>query len=163
MMPQRVHNFGTYFVTTQSWGRRALFRVDELARLLVGTLYEYRSRGSFLLHEFVIMPDHLHLMLTPKGITLERSMQLIKGGYSHAVGETGRTNLEIWQPGFTDHRIRDRADYLHHRDYIYQNPVRAGLCAVPQEYAYSSANPAYEVDPLPAQAFAAKAGGDGEG
>lgn len=44
MKPKRVHNFGTYFVTTQSWERRTLFRVDELAQLLVSTIYDYRSR-----------------------------------------------------------------------------------------------------------------------
>jgi putative transposase len=144
--PKRVHNFGTYFVSTQSWGRRALFRVDELAKLFVDTLYDYRSRRSFLLHEFVVMPDHLHVIITPQGITLERAMQLIKGGYSYAVGKTGRVSLEIWQPGFSDHRIRDEADYLRHREYIYQNPVCAGLCVAPEEFEYSSANPKYELD-----------------
>ena len=92
------------------------------------------------------MPNHLHVILTPRGITLERAMGLVKGGYSYAVGKTGRANLEIWQPGFTDHRIRDYADYLQHRDYIHENPVRAGLCSTPAAYPYSSANPVYELD-----------------
>jgi putative transposase len=42
----------------------------------------YRTENKYLLHEFVVMPDHLHLILTPQGITLERAMQLIKGGFS---------------------------------------------------------------------------------
>ena len=92
------------------------------------------------------MPDHLHIILTPRGITLERAMQFVKGGCSYAVGQTGRTNLEIWQPGFTDHRIRDEADYRQHRDYIHRNPVLARLCSTPEAYPYSSANPLYELD-----------------
>ena len=63
MKPQRVHNFGTYFVTTQAWGRRSLSQVDELSRLLIETLYNYRSKGNYLLHEFVITPNHLHLII----------------------------------------------------------------------------------------------------
>ena len=146
MKPKRVHNFGTYFVSTQTWGRRTLFRVDELAKLMISTLYEYRTRHSYLLHDFVVMPDHLHIILTPRGITLERAMQFVKGGYSYAVGQTGRAKLEIWQPGFTDHRIRDHSDYLQHRKYIHENPVHAGLCRRPEAYPYGSANPVYELD-----------------
>jgi putative transposase len=100
--------------------------VDELARLLIETLLHYREQKKYLLHEFVMMPKHLHLLLTSL-ITLERAMQLIKGGYSYRVGQTGR-KLEVWQLGLTDHRIRDYTDYEHHVKYLQFKPVRAGLC-----------------------------------
>jgi REP-associated tyrosine transposase len=71
-------------VTTSTWNRRAFFHVDELAKLLVETIHKYREEGKYLLHELVIMPDHVHALITPTGITLERAMQLMKGGYSYA-------------------------------------------------------------------------------
>lgn len=149
MIPQRVHNFGTYFVSSQTWQRRDLFRNEELAQLLRDTILSYRDAGKFLLHEFVIMPNHLHLIITPSDITLERAMQLIKGGYSHAVAQTGRKNLEVWQRGFTDHRIRDAEDYQRHLDYIYQNPVRAGLCTSSESYIWGSASGRWKLDDVP--------------
>ncbi len=149
MIPQRAHNFGTYFVSTQTWQRRDLFRNEELAQLLVDTMLSCRNRGKFLLHEFVLMPDHLHALITPTGITLERAMQFIKGGYSHSVAETGRRNLEVWQKGFTDHRIRDAEDYLLHREYIYANPAKAGLCATGAKYRWSSATGTWVMDEVP--------------
>lgn len=149
MIPERVHNFGTYFVTSQTWGRRALFNSDELAQLFLATLFRYRTQRKYLLHQFVVMPNHVHLIVTPVEITLERTMQFIKGGYSHAVTQTGRKSLEIWQKGFTDHRIRDAADYEHHRNYICENPVHAGLCGCAADYAYSSAHGGYQLDELP--------------
>lgn len=149
MRPQRVHNFGTYFVTTQTWGRRSLFQADELAKLFIEALYNYRSMGNYLLHEFVIMPNHVHLIVTPTGITLERTMQLIKGGYSHSLRVNGRPTLEVWQPGYTDHRIRDAEDWAQHVEYIRFNPVRAHLCSRPEEFKYSSACDCYELDPTP--------------
>ncbi|HVP44323.1 MAG TPA: transposase [Terriglobales bacterium] len=149
MIPQRVHNFGTYFVSTQTWQRRNLFRTDELAQLLIDTVVGYRDRGRFLLHEFVIMPNHLHLLITPSGITLERAMQFIKGGYSHVVTETGRKSLEVWQKGFADHRIRDAEDYERHRGYIHDNPVQAGLCTNRTEYRWSSASGTWTLDDVP--------------
>jgi hypothetical protein len=78
-----------------------------MARLFLQTLYSYQRQGKFHLHAFVLMPEHLHLLLTPSEITLERAMQFIKGGYSHAVRERVENTIEIWERGFTDHRIRD--------------------------------------------------------
>jgi len=147
--PQHVHNFGTYFVTTQTWGRRSLFQVDELARLFIETLYNYRTKGNYFLHEFVVMPNHVHLIVTPNAITLERTMQLIKGGYSHSLRLNGRPTLEVWQPGYTDHRIRDAEDWTQHVEYIHLNPVRAHLCRSTEEFKYSSASGLYQLDPIP--------------
>jgi putative transposase len=80
--------------------------------LFLKTLYGYRREKRFELHAFVVMPEHLHLLLTPGAeITLERAMQFIKGGYSHALGATFNRPGEVWQRGFTDHRIRDAADF----------------------------------------------------
>ena len=147
MKPARAHNFGTYFVTAETWERRALFRSQRLAELFLETLQHYRSEGKYLLHEFVVMPDHFHALVTPDRITLERVMQLIKGGFSHRVGKVA-PNLEIWQRGFTDHRIRDAGDYAHHREYIRLNPLRAQLCLDPKEYPYSSAGSGCALDPF---------------
>jgi putative transposase len=92
------------------------------------------------------MPEHFHLLLTPSEITLERAMQFIKGGYSYAVKERLRNPIEIWERGFTDHRIRDAEDFEHHRRYIHQNPVERGLVAEPSEFRYCSAFPGFMLD-----------------
>jgi putative transposase len=144
-----VHNFGTYFVTSQCWERRRLFQVDEVAKLFLHVLYSYAAQKRYRLHEFVVMPDHIHLILTPVQISIEHAMQLIKGGFSHAVRDTGRTALEVWQKGFTDRRLRNPEEYLERRGYIHANPVRAHLCARPEQYLYSSANPMFKLDPIP--------------
>jgi putative transposase len=53
-----------------------------MARLMIEVFYHYREKRNYFLHEFVVMPDHIHLLLSPI-TTLERSMQLIKGGFSY--------------------------------------------------------------------------------
>ena len=120
--------------------------VDNYTRLFLKTLYGYRRQGKFLLHAFVLMPEHVHLLVTPlNDVTLERAIQLIKGGYSHAFGlEFGRK--EIWQRGFTDHRIRDAADFERHRSYIHQNPVKRGLVEQAGDYRLCSAYPGFKLD-----------------
>ena len=81
------------------------------------------------------MPDHIHLLLTPLEITLERAVGLIKGGFSHRIG----SKFPVWQRGFTDHRIRDREEFEMRRTYIHQNPVRARMVESAELYEYSSA------------------------
>jgi hypothetical protein len=92
-----------------------------MAQLLVDVLAENRRKGRFLLHEFVIMPNHFHLLLTPAAeIPLEKALQFIKGGFSYRAKREINFPLEIWQASFVNHRIRDTEDYKYHHAYIWQ-------------------------------------------
>jgi putative transposase len=115
--------------------------------LLIDTLYHYRGL-AYLLHEFVIMPDHIHVILTPK-TRLEKAIQFIKDGFSYRAKNELGSNLEIWQKGFSDHRIRDANDYRIHQVYVQQNPVRKHLCERAEEYPFSSARAGFVFDPAP--------------
>jgi REP element-mobilizing transposase RayT len=100
-------------VTFSTWQRRRLFVVESYVRLFLKTLYGYRRDGRYQLHAFVLMPEHVHLLLTPASeVTFERAIQLVKGGYSHALGAVIGRKSEVWQRGFTDHRIRDEQDFF---------------------------------------------------
>jgi len=57
--------------------------------------------------------------------------------------------MEIWERSFTNHRIRDAADYERHRSYIHLNPVRAGLIDLSEDYPYSSAHAGFALDEAP--------------
>jgi putative transposase len=157
LKPTRTLNpHGTYFVTFSTWQRRRLFVVEPYVRLFLKTLHGYRRQGRFELHAFVVMPEHVHLLLTPvPSVTLERAIQYIKGGYSHALGVERGKKSEVWQRGFTDHRIRDAADFDVHRNYIHENPVKRGIVESAPEYRYSSAFPGFKLDSWPSAAKAA--------
>ena len=130
----------TYFVTTKTWQNRAVFRVSEVAEIVVRRLLTCRDQGAYLLHEFVVMPDHFHLLLTPADTTtLEKAMQLIKGGSSREIHQLRGHGMQIWQPGFHDWTIRDAADYGAKQEYIWLNPVRADLVQQPADWPYGSA------------------------
>lgn len=137
MRPRREatrSNEYAYFVSTQTVGRTPFFRHEQWARLMVAILEHY-SDNDYVLHAYVIMPDHLHLLLTPS-VSLERSMQLIKGGFSFRVKRELEWKGEIWQQGFTDHRIRNEENWEHHIAYIRQNPIRARIVEDSVLYPY---------------------------
>jgi putative transposase len=138
----------TFFVTTITWRRVPIFRVDTRAQLLIEVLLGYRDQGKYLLHEFVVMPDHIHVLLTPAPeISLERAMQFIKGGYSYRLRKVEK--IQVWQESFTNHRIRDFDDYQRHCEYVRLNPVRARLARDAAAYPFSSASPGFRLDEMP--------------
>jgi putative transposase len=136
----------TFFVTTNTAGRRRLFQVEANAELLLSLLKEDRARGRYELHAYVIMPDHIHLILTPAPeVSLEKAMQFIKGGFSFRL----KSKTKVWQESFAWERMKDGCDYWSHCDYIHANPVRRRMCERAEEFVYSSAA-GREVDPAPA-------------
>jgi len=111
-----------------------------MALLMVDVLRSYVAEGKFVLHDFVVMPDHIHVLLSlDQMMSVEKAMQLVKGGFSYrAKKELGYTG-EIWQPGFSEVSILDRKSFLKHRKYIEQNPVKAGLVDSSEKFPYGSA------------------------
>ena len=120
-----------------------------MANLLVEVLMHYRAAGHYLVHEYVVMPNHLHLLITPAGASLERSMQFIKGGFSFRARKEFGFLHEVWQPSYYDHRVRSAEEYCRLANYIRQNPVRRGLVMSAEQFRFSSADRAAQVDEVP--------------
>jgi putative transposase len=83
------------------------------------------------------MPDHVHLLLTVRGNTsIEKAMQFIKGIFSYRVKKECGYIGDVWQPGFSEVRIVDEKSFLQHREYIAENPMKAGLADARGQYPY---------------------------
>jgi len=141
----------TFFVTTTTYKRYTYFKDLTKARRFFRALYEYRRQGKYLVHGFVLMPDHLHLILTPaETVSLEKAMMFIKGGSSFQMRLPGK----LWQPSFSNHRIRDGEDWRIHVGYIERNPVKARLAESGAMYPLCSAYAGWKLDPVPTGAKA---------
>jgi len=131
--------------------KRNLFQVEKITRLFIENMLAYQEQKKYLLHEFVVMPDHFHLILTPAGITLERSMQFVKGGFSFQLNKNLKAKRKSGNPVLLIAGVRDSLEYAEFKDYIWQNPVKRRLVQTPEEYPYSSAHPSFRgsLDPVP--------------
>jgi REP-associated tyrosine transposase len=137
-------------VTSVTASHRPVLQTERMSSLLLDVLQVNRKQKRFLLHEFVIMPDHFHLLLTPApDVSLEKCLQYIKGGFSFRARKELDFRQGIWQQSFTEHRVKDALDYERHREYIWRNPVKRHLVEVPALFPYSSAHPGAEIDPAP--------------
>lgn len=138
---RRVRQAGVYFVTTDTWERHALFINAVLADIVIAQIVSCRERGYYKLHAFALMPDHLHVLLTPSNeTTIEKAMQMIKGGSAHRIGSERPQAFPVWHRSFHDRWIRDAQEFWHAKAYIEQNPVKARLVETEQHYTWSSAN-----------------------
>ena len=135
-------------MTTHTWQRRQLFAKPEPARILLEQILECRHRGFYKLHAFVVMPEHFHALLTPgEEASLERAMQMIKGGSGYKIRRALAYRFPVWQPGFHDRWIRDAQEYATRKRYIEQNPVQARMVEKAEDFALSSANGKFALDP----------------
>jgi putative transposase len=147
--PSRGNNgYSVYFITASTFQKQSLFQSDRFSLPFIETLLNYRLQRKYLLHEFVVMPNHFHLLLTPT-LTLERAIQLIKGGFSYRARKELGFGGEIWQPSYYDRRVRDVEEYINFKYYMRQNPVKRGVVKTPEEYTYSSAYPGFVMDAIP--------------
>jgi putative transposase len=144
---RRVRQAGVYFVTTDTWQKHPLFINTALANVVVEQILSCRDRGFYKLHAFVLMPDHLHVLLTPEETTtIEKAMQMIKGGSAHRMGLEKPNKFPIWHSGFHDRWMRDAEEYRGSKRYIELNPVEAKLVEKPEDYNFSSASQKYVLD-----------------
>jgi putative transposase len=113
--------------------------------LFIVTLFQHRDKGRFLLHGFFVMPDHIHVLITPAiDQSTARCIQFIKGGYSFAARNQSSSD-EIWQSGYHEHRIRDEQDFHNQLRYIANNPERKQY----EDYPHVHNRYLGRLDPIP--------------
>lgn len=134
----------SFAVTILTHQRRSIFTRTANAELMQETLFRHRAQQRYQLHAFAIMPDHIHVLITPSPEhALPRCIQFIKGSFSHAVRELYKG--EVWHPGHYEHRIRDIEDFENQKHYIALNPHRRHL----ESHPYVHTHHADQIDPMP--------------
>ncbi len=145
-----IANARTFFVTSSIVGKRSMLQSDRSARLFIRVMYDYRAQNKFRLHEFVVMPDHFHALLTvDRSTTIERAVQFIKGGFAFRAGQELGFHAPVWQKGFSEVRVLDAEVFEGVKQYIHNNPVKRYLATEPCDFQFSSAHPGFELDPAP--------------
>ncbi len=106
--------------------------------LVLAALGAQRTPRSFWLFGYVVMPDHLHLLLAPQERSLIRVLRDLKGKTGYEIGRRRCTSGPTWQPRYFDHIIRRVREFREKLEYIHQNPVQAGLVSQPGDWQWSS-------------------------
>ena len=120
----------------------AFLRQPAIARKVVASLQYGVEIGHYQMHSWVIMPNHVHLLLTPN-VSVPKLLGSLKTATAKRANLIlGRTGGTFWQAESYDHRVRTEGEFRRIKRYIEINPVAACLAANPEEYPWSSAFPA---------------------
>jgi putative transposase len=126
-----------FFATTGTSMSMRLLQSERNASLLIDVLHSLVAEHFIKLHDFVIMPDHVHLLIEVRDdMTIEKAMQLIKGRFSRRLSHEFGYKGDVWQRGFTEVQVMNKQALEAHRVYIAQNPVKAGMAASADEFPF---------------------------
>lgn len=112
-------------------------RMPAVAQVVIASIRK-GAPADYRLHTWVVMPNHVHLLLTPN-IEPSVALRRLKGSSARQANKLlGLTGQPFWQAKSYDHLVRSRAEFERIENYILQNPVRAGLARSEEEYPWSS-------------------------
>lgn len=149
---------GHHFVTLIINNRKRIFGDETLATLAQNTLTFYHKRGDYDLLGYVIMPDHIHFVCnTSKSISelvrdikkyiarkmveyLSRNNPMLLDTFGLPSPLKRKHTYQVWQQDFYDFNILSEDKLFEKLVYIYENPVRKGLCKEILEYKFSDAH-----------------------
>ena len=147
-----------HYLTFVTFARINIFRSSDICQLFVDALNEVRAKRMFKLIAYVVMPDHVHMIINPlhcdielvgkeiKGIAAKKILDWLKEN-GHKVSleklklkKAGKRNhsYSVWQKKVKSVDLWSQKFVLQKRNYVHQNPVRAGLCSHPAEWKWSS-------------------------
>jgi putative transposase len=145
------------FITTSCYQRRALLGTPRRRDLLVKILEEVRQRYHFVAVGYVVMPEHMHLLVgEPERGNPSVAMQVLKQRFARALlrtmkppgsseqGSLWAIHLEwerVWQRRFYDFVVWSQAKIEEKIRYMHANPVKRGLVLAPEQWRWSSTSP----------------------
>ncbi len=129
--PPWVKDGSIYFITINCVprGQNQLCR-SEVAVAIRESIIFRQQRGDWWVQLFLLMPDHLHALVS---FSQASGMKSTISNWKRFAAKQMRIS---WQVGFFDHRIRDVHSLVEKEQYIRMNPVRQGLCNIPDEWRY---------------------------
>ena len=148
-MPRLRHihlNDHPYITTTVTNNREQIFKDSKAADIVLDAILFGRSQKWYYLLSFVIMPDHMHLIIIPREKNISECMKSIKGFSARKINEGFSRRGSIWQRGFYDYILDSEEMVISRIRYIEENPVRKGMVRYAEDYRYSSVRCREETD-----------------
>ncbi len=134
----------THFITFTCYRHLKHLASHALCAQAISSLEMTRAKFGLRVYAFVLMPDHVHLLVSEPGTSAlaaaVQSFEISSSKSSSAERTLDGITSPLWQKRYHDRNVRDHGEFLEKMQYILRNPVRRGLCASPEEWRWSSFN-----------------------
>ena len=140
---KRLHHSGqAHFLTFSCYHRLPLLAEMHMEGVFLAALEQVRRRFGFRVFGFVVMPEHVHLLISePENGLLGKAMQMLKTRVAIEARKKGWRKAGVqpfWQERYFDHNVRNHAGFVTQLRYIHRNPVTRGLCNEKENWPWSS-------------------------
>ena len=125
-----------YLVSTATFGRRPLFSDFKVASIVAREIRAREIAGDWENVAWVVMPDHLHLLVAMGTTALARAVGRLKGRTSRMIGLSCGLDGPVWEVGYHDHAVRREEDVRALARYVCANPIRAGIVTTLRDYPF---------------------------
>jgi putative transposase len=140
----------THFITAPTFHRKRVFQNELFGEALTVALMHWRQQNALLLHDYVIMPDHVHLLITaPDNLDVSAAVHELLHGFAEDLSRQYGYGGRVWEPQFRDREVHNAEECAECVRMIHSNPVRVGFCDQPGEYRMSSRSSRWMLDPTP--------------
>ncbi|HXM97553.1 MAG TPA: transposase [Candidatus Dormibacteraeota bacterium] len=146
---RRIEECDRIFFITFNIARGVVPLSSEERELILIVLQDLRGARAFALYGYVIMPDHVHLLIRPTEVSLIRIMRDLKSRTGFALSKRRHAKGAIWQRSYFDFICRRARDFSQKLEYIHQNPVAANLVKIPEDWEWSSYRHYAKLGPCP--------------
>lgn len=146
---RRIANRDRFFFVTTNILRTNAPLSDLERTSLLEVLDSLRASGAFWLFGYIVMPDHLHLLIRPNNLDLEASVRAAKSIAAMRIMRRRGKRGPLWQPRYFDNIIRHVREFWEKLEYIHNNPVSAGLVTRLEDWRWSSYVAYAQGDALP--------------
>ena len=137
-----------YFITGKINNNIPVFKAEQNAQIVQDAIYFGRNKEWYKLYGFVIMPDHIHLLLLPTNKNISEIMKSIKGYTARKINSIKNHKGKLWQEGFYDYIIDSPNKVMTKLRYIIENPVRKQMVDKPEDFKFSSAYESNTIDEI---------------
>jgi putative transposase len=135
---RRIADRDRIFFVTTNFSRNQRPMSPQERDIILEILQVQRAKGSLLLFGFVVMPDHVHVLLIPRNLGLIATITQFKSTAAKRLLEMRRSRGPLWQPRYFDNVIRRVRSFWEKLEYIHSNPVNAGLVTHADDWRWSS-------------------------
>ena len=135
---KRFHDTGqVHFLTFSCYKRWAKFAAIESRCTFESALERVRQNYHLFVYGYVVMPEHVHMLASePERGTLAQAMQFLKQGVARRLAL--RATEPFWQARYYDFNVWSERKFTEKLRYIHRNPVKSGLCELPEDWEWSS-------------------------
>ena len=134
--PHRYQNVkSSHFLTFSCSNRQPLLGSTYARDIFETELEHYRIAYGFRVYGYVVMPEHVHLLLSePERTVLSRALQMLKQNVARIL----ECNVRLWLPRYYDFNVHTHEKHVEKLVYLHRNPVKRGLVAAPELWKWSS-------------------------